>query len=104
MSAWWVSWYSTAPLSTFELHSPWWVSGYRCSDDAETVCAAVRADTEDDAKAFICGAYDDKPEAVEWRFCEPLDGSPFSGSFPQAQWMAWDDERTCACPVHEVSA
>jgi len=105
MSAWWVSWYSTAPLSTFELHSPWWVSGYRCSDDAETVCAAVRAETAEEAKAIVHASYDVPPTALEWRFAEVLEGSPFCDRFPQDRdWLVWNDDRTCGCPKCEVAA
>lgn len=95
--AWWISWYSVKPLSTFELHSPWWVSGYRCSDDAETVCAAIYAADEDQARAIIRAAYDDDPGELEFRFVEELTQSPFSGRFPKATWMAWEDGRTCSC-------
>jgi hypothetical protein len=103
--AWWISWYNTRPLDSFELHSPWWVSGERCSDDAETVVAAVRAASEDEARAAVAHAYDERPtpDEIEWRFVEALDSSPFCGRFPQANWMAWDDERTCACPAHPTS-
>jgi len=97
--AWWVSWYNPVSLAEFELHSPWWVSGYRCSDDFETMCAAVRAVDETHAKAQVEAAYDNPPSNIEWRFVEPLDDrSPFSGRFPQSKWMAWEsDGRTCDC-------
>ena len=101
--AWWISWYNTAPLSSFELHSPWWVSGYRCSDDAETIVAAVRAVDETAAWAQVQDAYDDEPDSLERRFTEPLTASPFTGRFPQAGWMAWDDDRTCGCDTCAAS-
>lgn len=100
--AWWASWYAPAPMGEFELHSPWWVSGYALDEHEEhvpIVCAAVRAGTETEAMAEVCAAYDNPPAAedVRWRFCETLDGSPFTDRFPQSEWMAWDGERTCAC-------
>lgn len=98
---WWVSWYSPLPLSTFELHSPWWVSGYD-ADDRPTMCAALRADNEFAALAAVFAAYDDPPQTIEWRFYEEreADWSPFCDRFPKKAWMAWDGERTCACPAH----
>jgi hypothetical protein len=96
MTAWWMGWYSTLPLATFELHSPWWVSGYR--EDDMTMVAAVRAEAPEEAEEIIRLAYDDPPEEIEWRWePEPLDRSPFTDRFPQASWMAWDEEMTCAC-------
>jgi hypothetical protein len=103
MKAWWISWYNPFPRDEFELHSPWWVSGYRMSDDAETMVAAVRAPSEEEAMTVVAMAYDDKPAptAIEWRFVRELNVSPFSDRFPQAEWMAWDDQRTCGCPTHD---
>lgn len=88
----WVSWYNTVPLNQFELHSPWWVSGSRESDDADTVCAAVKAVDEGAARNVILHSYDTPPPGgVEWRFVEPRadDWSPFSGRFGRADWMVW---------------
>ena len=103
---WWISWYSPHPMSTFEMHSPWWIGGeLACGPEGSfnvpIVVAAVRAADEDAAKAVIVAAYDVPPTDVRWRFCEDLEGrSPFSDRFPKAWWMAWDSERTCACPAH----
>lgn len=96
----WLSWYSPTSMAEFELHSPWWVSGYD-SDDRNIVVAAVRAADEAAAFAQVRAAYDNGHGPIEERFIEPLAGeAPFSGRFPQAKWMTWDDERTCACPEH----
>ena len=100
MQDFWVSWYSYTPLSEFELHSPWWRSGY--AEDAEIVVAAVRAADEYAAFAQVRAAYDNDPGPLEERFCEPLSRSPFSDRFPQSAWMAWDSERTCGCPEHKA--
>lgn len=84
----WVSWYGTG--KEFELHSPWWISGWR--DDQPTICAAVRAIDELSAKAQIIDAHDEVLDKLpEWRFVEerPEDWSPFSGRFPRADWMQW---------------
>jgi hypothetical protein len=97
MADFWISWYNAVPLSTFELHSPWWISGYD-ANDRETMVAAVRADSEAAAWEQVRTAYDDPPTEVAERFIEDLPaGSPFSGRFPQYGWMAWDDDRTCGC-------
>ena len=85
---WWVSWYSNG---AFEYHGPWWVSGQRLSDNAHTICAAVRADTEDAARKVITDAHDDPTTTLEWRFVEerPDDWNPFSDRFPRADWVQW---------------
>ena len=89
---WWVSWYNSGRRDAFELHSPWWVSGTRLDDDADTIVAAVRAPTEKDAKAKIITAYD-RPavSSLEWRFCKPQadDWQPFNDRFPRSDWMRW---------------
>lgn len=87
----WLSWYATEAAGEWELHSPWWISGTRCSDDAATVCAAVEAESEEAAWAKIAAAYDDKSAIIEQRFIEPQsdDWAPFSGRFPRAKWMQW---------------
>ena len=82
----WVSWWY---MSEFELHSPWWISGER-GDGVESVCAAVMATSEDDARACILAAHDVSGE-IEWRFAEerPADWAPFCDRFPRANWMVW---------------
>ena len=89
----WLSWYAVndtpSALGAFELHSPWWVSGE--GEDDVSVCAAVIADNEEQAKAAIVASYDDKSVFLKWRFVHQKDDnwSPFSGRFPQAPWMVW---------------
>lgn len=95
----WLSWYSPTSMAEFELHSPWWVSGYDMAD-RNVIVAAVRAVDEEAAFAQVRAAYDDGEGAIEERFIDLLTGSPFSGRFPRSAWMAWDDERTCGCPEH----
>lgn len=92
MKSYWVSWFHTPEtLGGFELHSPWWVSGLRCSDDADTVVAAIHADHEEGARDRVLRSYDVRPDDVEWRFVEerPDSWSPFCDRFPQADWMQW---------------
>lgn len=93
--AFWVSWYNVLPIGSFELHRPWWISGYR-ADDAETMCAAIIAPDEEGAKALVMAAYDEPPEEVEWRFCEERadDWSPFNDRFQRANWMRWPDGKS----------
>lgn len=89
----WLSWYcASADYGKFELHWPWWVSGERMSDNALTICAAVRAETPDDAMKIIENCYD-APTRLEWRFCEVRahDWQPYGGRFPKAEWMKWPD-------------
>ena len=45
----------------------YWCSGYRCSDDAATLCAWVDVSTIEKAKAIIQKLW---PEASQWRFAQ----------------------------------
>lgn len=100
MQGWRVSWYNGTPLTEFELHAPWWVTGYDAEGN-ETLVAAVRAKDEHAAKEQILRAYDHyAPGSLRWRFCEPLDGEPFNSRFPKNEWMAWDEQGTCMCAQH----
>ena len=98
MKSFWISWFGTAGPWTLE--SPWWISGYRIVADRmafdeqreePTVCAAVRASNEGEAKRIIREAHDAKPTELEWRFCEerPEGWTPFTDRFPKADWMKW---------------
>lgn len=95
-TSWWISWYNPKPgdpSGYFTLHWPWWITGERTSDYAFTVCAAVRAEDEDAAKALIAAAFESPtaPDAIEWRFVQDMSGkpgwSPYSDRFPKADWM-----------------
>jgi hypothetical protein len=93
----WLSWYHDPENGEFELHSPWWTSGYTMTDPPKsTIVAAVRAEDEDAAWAVVRASYDTPPESVIERFCEPLapkDGKyPWdnpNGRFQRAEWMKW---------------
>ena len=91
MSLYWISWYSTNEMGGWELHRPWWISGRRLPDEAATICAAIPADSEDDAKLQVEMAYDAPLKEIEWRFCkiQAEDWGPFSDRFPKADWMKW---------------
>lgn len=91
MKSYWVSWYHAPNLGGFELTAPWWVSGTRMNDDAQTIVAAIRADNPEGARDRVLRAYDVRPDDVEWRFVEerPDDWTPFSGRFPKADWMTF---------------
>lgn len=71
MSNYWMSWcepgddYRPLTLPLPAAIRGWWCSGYD-SDDNATLCALVKAESEDDAKALICQFW--KPGY--WRFCE----------------------------------
>lgn len=97
--AWWLSWYSPQALGGFELHTPWWVSGWSFDKDENeisVIVAAVRANSEDEAFALIEASYDTPPDGgVEPRFIEPLDEDEFpwnrEGSrFQLGDWMEWE--------------
>lgn len=90
----WVSWW--ASKVPFTLDSPWWVSGTRFFDnntEQNSICAAVMAHNELDAKNMIAQAHDqvNVEFELEFRFCElKLDNwLPFCDRFPKAAWMIW---------------
>lgn len=87
----WMSWWHHDRYGAFELHSPWWSSGFR-GDDATSICAAVLAEDEEAAREVVLASYDKRPDDVEWRFTEerPLDWSPFTSRFRKADWMKWE--------------
>jgi len=90
MHPFWVSWWSLHQFGSFELHSPWWISGER-DDGAVSVCAAVRAVSEAAAMDIVSACYDTRPDSIEFRFVEQREGiwSPFTDRFPRAEWMQW---------------
>lgn len=89
----WVSWYSAGE---FEMHSPWWISGYvpiRHNPPKAIFCAAVIAISEEDAKAVVYASHDEPPAEIEFRFVEERadDWVPYCGRFPKADWMWWPE-------------
>lgn len=101
MRAFWISYYvPTDRLKDFELHSPWWISGYTSEErERATIVAAVWDETEAAAAKRFRDAFDERPEFEE-RFIDPVQGddwSPFSDRFPKSDWMAWAPPVTCAC-------
>lgn len=96
----WLSFWLLREHMGFELHSPWWISGYRDNEKEpvesgwmdKSICCAVRASSEEEAKEMIRRAFDVRPvKELEWRFCEQQDekASPFSSRFNKADWMVW---------------
>lgn len=90
MKKFWLSWWHVEKMGQFELHSPWWFTGYR-GDGAASVVAAVFAESTDAAMQTIREAYDRKDVQPAFRFCEEMSKSwtPFNGRFPRAEWMQW---------------
>lgn len=97
----WLSWYNEPRMGGFELHSPWWCSGWRMSDDADSIVAAVRATDPDAAREVVRSSYDSPPDAMEFRFVEARDEgwSPYNDRFRPAAWML---EYWPAAPSGEV--
>lgn len=91
MTNYWLSWYCKKDdYGKFELTWPWWVSGARDFDESLTICAAVQAESTDQAMKIIENCYD-IPTSLEWRFCErkSQDWSPFCDRFSKHEWMQW---------------
>ena len=117
MKPFWISWrHYYDHYSEFELHTPWWCSG--SGEDFDTICAAVMAKNEDDARKQILASYDELPENTKdleiwimpdeggcvklptpfdglvWRFCneKPKGWSPYGDRFPEPDWAKWPPE------------
>lgn len=94
MTRYWARFYvSESELKHFEYHGPWWISGWAYgAETAAIVCAAICADSEDQAKAALEAAFDPGHQLAEWLFCdecEAADWQPFCDRFPRADWMRW---------------
>jgi hypothetical protein len=99
VNAYWLSWYHHPDDGEFELHTPWWVSGFTMSEpQRDTIVAAVQAANEETAWAKVRAAYDTPPTRLEERFCDELEGTyaqePWTERFPHADWMQWSTEGT----------
>jgi hypothetical protein len=105
LKPYWLSW--IAETEEFVLYFPWWISGYIFGgdEDESTICAAVWARSEEDAKDIIKNSHFKESDgaSIEFRFCEtrPFDWSPFCGRFPRADWMIWWDD---GVPLIETAA
>lgn len=81
----------------FEYKGPWWVSGHRFprgldNDYSEdSICAAVKAESERAAKELLLAGIEQPHQDVEWRFIEekPADWSPYSGRFQKSEGVEW---------------
>lgn len=95
MNIYWISWYQLT-----EDHRPlrfppgkhilgWWCTGYRGSDNAATLVAAVAAQSKEQAEWMIDfdWAAPVGGKQIEWRFCEELDELKTSSRFPLNDWM-----------------
>lgn len=96
MGKYWVSWYGSK--TPFTLETPWWITGYTGDEDDKLpiVCAAVRAESDEDAQRIIRSAHDRYPRDLVFRFVEPrnADWSPFNDRFQRAEWMRWPDDKS----------
>ncbi len=99
--AWWISWYHDPRDGEFELHSPWWISGFTMDKPSrDIIVAAVQAPDEDAAWDVVKYAYDRTPTRLEERFIEELEDrerapsarQPWTdetGRFQHSEWMVW---------------
>ena len=94
LNEYWISWYHNPEYGTFELHTPWWISGYTMGEPQKSIIVgAVRAESEEEAWATVLASYDTPPEKVTERFCDPMK-APYPwdnphGRFQRADWMQW---------------
>ena len=94
MKKYWISWASITSINKFEMHFPWWVSGFDGEGNVY-ICAAIIAANHNDAWNFVIGSYNtNKAFFIERRFCiEKSDSwSPFNDRFQRAAWMLWPEE------------
>lgn len=100
MNEYWLSWTTVfEDDGKFELHSPWWTSGWclNAEEQEESVInAAVRADSEDQAWEKVAAAYEIPPEGgVNKRFIHHVkdgDAKPWERAgtrFVIEDWMEW---------------
>lgn len=88
MAEFWCRWVSTCPITTFEYHGPWWISGH--AECGPTICAAIVAECEEEAETFFQQSYDVPPDGLYSFTCEELRSSdPFSSRFKRRDWMVW---------------
>lgn len=93
MKNYWISWWNLAlPDDTFvviDTEFPSWVSGFR--DDAESICAAVKANDEDAVMQIIQDLYASVgyPDNFEIRFIDerPDDWTPYNSRFQKFEGM-----------------
>ncbi len=93
MNKYWLSWYhSPEDNGSFTLLFPWWLTG-DAGGGVETICAAVKADSEEEAKQIIQDCYDTPQifDVADWRFCDERVHiwTPFEARFPKSDWMVW---------------
>jgi hypothetical protein len=87
----WLSWISKDEFSGWELHWPWWTSGY--GDGSKTICAAIYAPNEEAVREVVYDCYDARPDRIEFRFIEERpDGFSYTDRFPWRAWMPRFDE------------
>ena len=67
------------------------MSGYVVGSDERTICAAIKADSEQEAYLIVRKAYDDPHASLMFRFCvdRPDDWQPFTDRFKRSKWMEW---------------
>lgn len=84
----WCRWKSDLPLTTFEYHGPWWISGE--TSTGPIICAAVCAETEEQAEELFRKSYDSVPDFLPNFSCDLMSMSdPFTSRFPKRDWMIW---------------
>lgn len=94
MKSFWVGFW-VCDLTKFEYHGPWWVTGSRGEDDVpETaVCAAVRAESGEEAQEVIERAFDKGHAPTAFRFHgerdENWDPLKLGERFAPKPWMKW---------------
>lgn len=91
LKKYWISWYHEQCFSPFEIDTAFWSTGWRVSDYAETICAAIYATSQTNAYDTIIKSYDEKPDIIDFRFCEkkPRNWTPYDERFYQASWMTF---------------
>lgn len=94
----WLSWTARPKDGPFTIHSPWWISGQ--IDSRDTICAAIKADSVEEAKKKVLVCFDNPPGDLDWRFAQerPDNWSPWdvkspgdTPRFARRPWMKWDE-------------
>lgn len=91
----WVSfWINDNNCDKFEIHFPWWITGYDMNDRT-SICVAIYAHDVEHAKRLVEESFDDGFSLDEWRFADERSSPNFiqqSGRFTiNRDWMVWPE-------------
>lgn len=87
----WISWHHKDEYSGPTLLCPWWKIDH--AEGGEAICAAIKATDAIEAREIVKRSLLNCPTRLRFRFCDVQadEWHPFSGRFPRADWMIWNE-------------